>query len=238
PVPVHASKPPGVCTDSECGERRGWACAYKDLMGRECKSWCSLRHPTSRDPTPFSPPHASGIRALAPTAGTIFEIKNRPAVDDRALPLAALVAEDIDKDVTELVRRRYQNRKDVTLATDRTVRQTWAGRTEVAWERSWAALKSQGYLVRIAVRVSVAEPDHVQLLIGNTVVFKEVPDWIHRRREGEPPDHADRARFAKKIFAAVLEHVDEPTPLPPITAGGGAPQIEPPPPPEINRTLI
>src|SRR3989440_255760 len=233
PVPVHGSKPPGVCTHSECGERRGWACAYKDLMGRECKSWWCRRHITFIERTPFCPRHASVIRALAPTAGTIFEIKNRPAVDHRPLPLAALVAEDIDKDVTELVRRRYQNRKDVVLATDRTVRQTWAGRTEVAWERSWAALKSQGYLIRIAIRVSVAEPDHVQLLIGNTVVFKEVPDWIHRRREGEPPDHADRARFAKKIFAAVLEHVDEPTPLPPLTSGGGGPQIEPPPPPEI-----
>src|SRR2546423_1147800 len=238
PADARGSKPPGVCLHTDCQERRGWACAYKDLMGRECKSWWCRRHITFIERTPFCPRHASVIRALAPTAGTIFEIKNRPAVDDRALPLAALVAEDIDKDVTELVRRRYQNRKDVVLATDKTVRQTWAGRTEVAWERSWAALKSQGYLIRIAIRVSVAEPDHVQLLIGNTVVFKEVPDWIHRRREGEPPDHADRARFAKKIFAAVLEHVDEPTPLPPITSGGGGPQIEPPPPPEINRTLI
>jgi predicted Ser/Thr protein kinase len=238
PPHPHGSKPPGVCLYSDCGERRGWACAYKDLMGRECKTWWCRKHITFIERTPFCPRHASVIRALAPTAGTIFEIKNRPAVDDRALPLAALVAEDIDKDVTELVRRRYQNRKDVTLATDRTVRQTWAGRTEVAWERSWAALKSQGYLVRIAVRVSVGEPDHVQLLIGNTVVFKEVPDWINRRREGEAPDHADRARFAKKVFAAVLDHVDEPQPLPPITASGSGPEIEPPPPPEINRVLI
>ena len=125
-------------------------------------------------------------------------------IDDRALPLAALVAEDVDKDVTELVRRRYQNRKDVTIARDRTVRQTWSGHNDVAWERSWAALKSQGYLIRIAVRVSAQEPDFVQLLIGNTIVFKEVPDWISRRREGEPPDHADRARFGKKLFAAIL----------------------------------
>jgi predicted Ser/Thr protein kinase len=233
------AKPPGVCTWSDCNEKRGWACAYKDLNGRECKTWWCRRHITFIERTPFCPRHASVIRALAPTAGTIFEIKNRPAVDDRALPLAALVGEDIDKDVTELVRRRYQNRKDITLATDKTVRQTWAGSTEVAWERSWAALRSQGYLVRIAVRVSVAEPDTVQLLIGNTVVFKEVPDWISRRREGEPPDHADRARFAKKVFAAILEHVDEPQPLPPITSPGPQQQdIEPPPPPEINRTLI
>src|SRR5215467_14555190 len=239
-IPAHAqgTKPPGVCLHTDCQERRGWACAYKDLMGRECKSWWCRRHITFIERTPFCPRHASVIRALAPTAGTIFEIKNRPAVDDRALPLAALVAEDIDKDVTELVRRRYQNRKDVTIARDRTVRQTWSGQKDVAWERSWAALKSQGYLVRIAVRVAAEEPDMVQLLIGNTVVFKDVPDWIQRRREGETPDHADRARFGKKLLAAILEHVDSPRPVPSSAPPTSSRQIEPPPPPEINRTLI
>src|SRR5437016_3988016 len=197
----------------------------------------AVLHSQVFDRTPFCPRHASVIRALAPTANTIFEIKNRPAVDDRALPLAALVAEDVDKDVTELVRRRYQNRKDVTIARDRTVRQTWSGRNDVAWERSWAALKSQGYLIRIAVRVASDEPDIVQLLIGNTLVFKEIPDWISRRREGEPPDHADRARFGKKLFAAILEHVDAPRAVP-SAVPSTAHQIEPPPPPEINRVLI
>ena len=238
PLRADSSKPPGVCTFSDCGERRGWACAYKDLTGRECKSWWCRKHIQFIERTPFCPRHASVIRALAPTANTIFEIKNRPAVDDRALPLAALVAEDVDKDVTELVRRRYQNRKDVTLARDRTVRQTWSGRNEVAWERSWSALKSQGYLVRIAVRVTTAEPDMVQLLIGNTVVFKELPDWISRRREGEQPDHADRARFGKKLFGAILEHVDQPQPVPAIAIPSNGHEIEPPPPPDINHTLI
>src|SRR3982075_1500073 len=231
-------KPAGVCTYSDCQERRGWACAYKDLTGRECKSWWCRRHIQFIERTPFCPRHASVIRALAPTANTLFALKNRPAVDDRALPLAALVAEDVDKDVTELVRRRYQNRKDVTLARDRTVRQRGSGRNEVAWERSWSALKSQGYLVRIAVRVTTAEPDMVQLLIGNTVVFKEVPDWISRRREGEAPDHADRARFGKKLFGAILGHVDQPQPVPAIAIPSNGQEIEPPPPPEINRTLI
>src|SRR6266446_4948029 len=238
PARTDGPKPPGVCTFVDCAERRGWACAYKDLTGRECKSWWCRRHIQFIERTPFCPRHASVIRALAPTANTIFEIKNRAAVDDRALPLAALVAEDVDKDVTELVRRRYQNRKDVTIARDRTVRQTWSGQKEVAWERSWAALKSQGYLIRIAVRVAAEEPDIVQLLIGNTVVFKEIPDWISRRREGEPPDHGDRARFGKKLFAAILEHVDSPRPVPSAVPATNSRQIEPPPPPEINRNLI
>src|SRR5437667_454904 len=157
-----------------------------------------------------------------------------------AHPPAEAISDElaVDKDVTELVRRRYQNRKDVTIARDRTVRQTWSGQKDVAWERSWAALKSQGYLIRIAVRVAADEPDIVQLLIGNTVVFKDVPDWITRRREGESPDHADRARFGKKLFAAILEHVDSPRPVPSAVPATNSRQIEPPPPPDINRTLI
>ncbi|MEA2627541.1 MAG: eukaryotic-like serine/threonine-protein kinase, partial [Chloroflexota bacterium] len=84
PLRADSSKPPGVCTFSDCGERRGWACAYKDLTGRECKSWWCRKHIQFIERTPFCPRHASVIRALAPTANTIFEIKNRPAVDDRA----------------------------------------------------------------------------------------------------------------------------------------------------------
>jgi len=72
PPHPHGSKPPGVCLYSDCGERRGWACAYKDLMGRECKTWWCRKHITFIERTPFCPRHASVIRALAPTAGTIF----------------------------------------------------------------------------------------------------------------------------------------------------------------------
>src|SRR5438445_6676089 len=94
-------------------------------------------------------------------------------------------------------------------------------------------------MIRIAVRVSADEPDFVQLLIGNTVVFKEVPNWISRRREGEPPDHADRARFGKKLFAAILEHVDEPQPMPqPTHYTSSNHELVTPPPPEINCSLV
>src|SRR5438132_5819877 len=79
PQRTDGPKPPGVCTFADCGERRGWACAYKDLTGRECKSWWFRRHIQFIERTPFCPRHASVIRALAPTANTICEIKNRPA---------------------------------------------------------------------------------------------------------------------------------------------------------------
>src|SRR5437879_1904667 len=152
PLPARSDghKPAGVCTYSDCNERRGWACAYTDMTGRKCNSWWCRRHIQFIERTPFCPRHASVIRALAPTANTVFEINNRPAVDDRALPLAALVAEDVDKDVTELVRRRYQNRQDVTIARDRTVRQTWSGRTAGAW--ACRGLGDQGHGLRVCRR--------------------------------------------------------------------------------------
>src|SRR5260370_13230082 len=115
PARTDGPKPPGVCTFVDCAERRGWACAYKDLTGRECKSWWCRRHIQFIERTPFCPRPASVIRALAPTANTIFGIKNRPAVDDRALPLAALVAADVGKDVTALTRPRYPNPNPVNL---------------------------------------------------------------------------------------------------------------------------
>src|SRR5207248_245340 len=227
----------GGCAYTGCHGREGWACSYKDLSHRQCGTWWCRDHIQFIESIPFCPRHASVVRVLLVTAGTIREIKHLPAVDDRALPLAALVADDANKDITELLRRRYQSRKDVNIAVDKTVRQTWVGRTDVAWERSWAAMQSTGYMTRIGIRVTYKEPDRVEVTIGNTVVFSEVPDWISRRREGEPPDHGDRARFGKKLFGAILEHVDAPRPVP-SAVPAPAHQIEPPPPPEINRTLI
>src|SRR5258708_25718012 len=52
PLRADSSKPPGVCTVSDCGERRGWACAYKDLTGRgRHNRRCRKRHQvTARTP--------------------------------------------------------------------------------------------------------------------------------------------------------------------------------------------
>jgi predicted Ser/Thr protein kinase len=211
----------GGCSHTGCNGREGWACSYKDLSHRGCGTWWCRDHIQFIESIPFCPRHASVVRVLLVTAGTIREIKHLPAVDDRALPLAALVSEDANKDITELLRRRYSGRKDVNIAVDKTVRQTWVGRLDVAWERSWAAMQSTGYLTRIGIRVAYKEPDRVEVTIGNTVVFSEVPDWIARRRDGEPPDHGDRARFRKKIVDLVQSQVDRPVAVQRGAAVGG-----------------
>ncbi len=206
--------PAGGCSHSGCTANEGWQCSYIDPTGQRCDSWWCKRHIGFIEATPFCTRHASVLRALAATAGTIHEIKQRPLVDDRSLNLANLVAEDVEKDLTELLRRRFQGRQDLRIVVDRTVRQTWEGRGRIAWERSWSAVQAQGYLARIGVRVAAAEPDRVKVSVGNSVVLSEVPDWIAKRPDGETPDRADRARFRNKVVEIVLATIDIPTPLP------------------------
>jgi predicted Ser/Thr protein kinase len=234
PAPPHSGEASAGCSYGGCSATEGWACAYVDATGVQCSTWWCRRHVVFVDAVPFCPRHSNVLRALAATAGTIREIKHRPDVNDRALPLAALVAEDVDRDLTELIRRRFKGRQGVRLAHDTTIRQVWEGRGHVAWERSWSALKDQGYLTRIAVRVTGSEPDTVKVAIGQTIVLSAVPDWISRRREGEPPDPADRARFRARVIEAVLEHIDTPSPRPsgamaavhPSDSPAGAPKLD------------
>lgn len=204
----------GGCWHTGCTANEGWACTYVDASKRQCETWWCKQHVDWVEDRPFCPRHANAVRALAVTAGTIREIKHLPAVDDRALPLAALVGEDVNKDFTELLRRRHQGRKDIRIAVDPTVRQHFLNRTELAWERSWAALKQNEYVNRIAVRVTTTHPDTVQLVIDNAAVWSAVPDWITRHREGDKPDPADRARFRNQLVEVLLDRLDRAPAMP------------------------
>ena len=228
----------GACGHHDCDGKEGWQCSYTDATGMRCTSWWCKHHVAFVDGTPFCTRHAAVLKALAATAGTIREIKARPAVSDRSLNLANMTADDVDKDMTELLRRRYQGRKDVRLVVDHTIRQTWEGRGEVVWERSWSVVKAQGYMARVSIRVAAAAPDELKVLVGQTVVLSVVPDWISRRQEGEAPDRADRARFRQRVIDAVLSQIDAPSPAPaphPNSARPVAPAHDAP---VLNRALV
>ena len=221
-APAGAAKPaamPAVCTHGGCKAHTGWQCGYQDHQGRTCSSWWCSEHIQFYGVEPFCRRHATVIKALSIHAGTIREIKGLPSVDDRSLGLAAMVGEDINKDLTEILRRRYKSRKDVTVIADRTVRETRSSGT-VAWERSWSAMRSQGYETRVTVSVNSASPMMVEMRVGTRTIFAGMPDWITRRLEGKPPVHADRAHFRARLVQAVTEAVDRPPPL----AGGFHPK--------------
>jgi len=229
-----------TCTERNCTHHTEWMCSYQDRTGYECGTWWCGKHISRVGNDPFCRRHASVIRALSVNAGTIREIKHLPAVDDRSLALAALVGGDVDKDITEILRRRYSSRKDVTVQADRAVRENRTGNL-VAWERNWSAARNQGYETRITLLVTADEPSVVKLSVGSMEIFSGVPDWIKRRLEGKPPNHSDRANFRARLVQTVTEAVDRPAPL----AGGfhpaalAEPGVLPPQPlPDIDPRLL
>ncbi|TME14879.1 MAG: hypothetical protein E6I70_14660 [Chloroflexi bacterium] len=214
----------GSCTESSCRSRPSAYCSYRDAMGRSCGTiWCSHHIQRVADDL-FCRRHASVIKALSVNAGTIREIKHLPAVDDRAMALASLVGSDIDKDITEILRRRYSSRHDVTVIGDRALRESRDTLGKVAWERSWSAARSQGYETRITLAVSTSDSTSVEMRVGQRPIFRAVPDWIAHRLEGKHADSSDRARFRGRLVQAVTEAVDRPPPL----DGGFHPAAPPP----------
>jgi MoxR-like ATPase len=210
-----------VCTEAGCPHHTEWMCSYQDPTGYACGTWWCGKHVHRLGNDPFCRRHANVIKALAVHAGTIREIKHLPGVGDRAITLAALVGGDIDKEITEILRRRYSSRKDVTVVADRAVRENRSG-SAVSWERNWSAARDQGYETRITLSVSTDEPSEVKLRVGSMEIFSGVPDWISNRLEGKAPDHSDRAHFRARLIQTVTEAVDRPAPL----AGGFHPSSE------------
>jgi predicted Ser/Thr protein kinase/MoxR-like ATPase len=212
PAASQATRVRGNCTETGCVGRTQWACSYVDTTGAECNTWWCAKHVAVVNHEAYCRRHASVVRALAITAGTIREMKHRPAVDDRSMALAALVSHDIDKEISEILRRRYSSRKDVHIVADSSLRQARDDRG-VAWEKSWSAARAQGYETRITLSVSVAEPTLVEVRIGSRPIFRDVPDWIKNRLAGRAPETADRVHFRARLVHAVSEAVDRPAPL-------------------------
>jgi hypothetical protein len=173
---------------------------------------------------PFCKRHASIVRSIAKTRGTVREVKTMPEVADRSASLVNTVADDLDIAIVELLQQRFRGRSDLSIAADRTPRDIWVERkelawsnfnspylkrvgTELIWERTWSALNNQGHVARVAVRVSASEPPTVQALVGNRPVAEGTPDWILRRLAGERSDDqvADRAIFRDKLLHAIAE---------------------------------
>ncbi|HVD01708.1 MAG TPA: protein kinase [Candidatus Dormibacteraeota bacterium] len=229
-----------ACTEAECAHHTEWMCSYQDPTGYACGTWWCAKHVARLGNDAFCRRHANVIKALAVNAGTIREIKHLPAVTDRAITLAALVGGDIDKEITEILRRRYSSRQDVTVVADRAVRENRSA-AAVAWERNWSAARNQGYETRITLAVSTDEPSEVKLRVGSMEIFSGVPDWIANRLQGKPPNHSDRAHFRARLIQCVTEAVDRPAPL----AGGfhpAADTIAGPPPaqplPDIDSRIL
>jgi len=193
----------GKCSFAGCPNQQGWVCAYAEGPGARCgRRFCS-DHTTMLNGRPYCPRHASVVKALAATNGTIHEVKRPPSLDDRAVPLLALITDDVGGRVTGILKELYEDRPDVAVAARSSVQEVHIDFDRVAWQKSWTAYTSAGFETVVSLRVGITEPPVVQALVGDHMVFQGTPDWIVRRRRGEAADKRDRPNFADRLVGSV-----------------------------------
>lgn len=245
-VPAGYSTTVSNCSSSGCAAPAHWQCAYVDANHVRCQTrWCQS-HGTVVDGWVFCRRHASVAETMGRAAGTLNEVKNVPAVGDRAVALAIQVGRDLNWDMLKLLEDCYGADRSVRIHADQTVRAVWHdhhfvehGTGDVPlltrswrqrhWEWSWSVSNPAGYLKRITLSVPVAEEPEVTVKVDRTVVFAGVPDWIQRRQQGRAPLSTDQTAFKSRILAEVVRWVTPTWQAFPMTGSIAAPAPVPAP---------
>ncbi len=195
------------CLRKDCTSAGAWSCAYRDSDGKACDtSWCA-QHAVFVDEEPYCARHAAVVRALATSAATNWAVRERPPVEDRAMPLAANLREVIDADVREMLRHRLQTAGVIQVVADGDVRRVNRN-GETWWEVSWAALRERECLVRVDVRVD-ARAATVTALVNDAPAFESPPAWIGSSEPGT--EEIFTAALIKALQTAVDRPLVEPT---------------------------
>jgi hypothetical protein len=71
-----------------------------------------------------------------------------------------------------------------------------------AWDRGWGVYSSAGYLARVVLRVTAAEPPVVHVFVNGARILSRVPDWIANRSQGTD-GRQDHANFRDAVREAV-----------------------------------
>jgi hypothetical protein len=194
------------CSQLGCGVAALARCEYQDESGRLCGSaWCG-DHLMRIDGGSFCRRHSVVVEALE-GQGPFWLLLPRPALDDRAMALLARLAEKLDAAIYEVLERRYRGSMDVDVIGDRRMRRVRIT-SDIAWERTWGAVKGDRWLHRVDLRVYSSAPERAAVSVDGNLVFAATPDWIERRVRRERPDAADRARFVEKVLAAIQAAID------------------------------
>jgi hypothetical protein len=151
-------------------------------------------------------------------AGTIYELKGRPVLDDRRATLVAAMVDDLDPDVRQLLAAAFREHAGARVITDTAVREarrpmqsvTRASRVVAAgrnlsWTRGWAVCNPQGYLCRVNLEVPEGERTVVSLSVDGRVVYSGTPDVVSQPTGQDP---ASAAGFRNEVLAALVEQLD------------------------------
>jgi predicted Ser/Thr protein kinase len=195
------------CRRPNCSSPGAWMCAYVDGEGVTCETaWCA-HHAVFVEDEAYCPRHAAVVRALATVASSNWSLRERPAVDDRAMPLAASLREMLDPDVREMLRRRLQAAGAIQVVADGDVRRVERD-SSAAWEVSWAALRERECLVRVDIRVD-GDATAVRALVNEVPAFSSPPEWVGQYEPGAQDRFV--ARLVEAIQVAIERPLVEPT---------------------------
>jgi hypothetical protein len=213
--------PPGVSCGAGCPWVRGYRCAYQDQAGNRCGYWCQ-DHSVFVNGNTWCKRHGNNVKWLTARGGSIFEITQRPAIDDRSPNLVGILVDELDVEVTNHLMTCFGHREGVRVITDTNVRVAAVpkGRVErtpdgpivlsegshVAWARGWGVYSEVGYLTRVILRVTATEPPTTHLYVNGNPIVSRIPDWIANRRAGTNQDE-DHARFRAAIMEAIRTSV-------------------------------
>jgi hypothetical protein len=205
---VPTSRPTAApCAAPGCREQKSWSCKYRTETGERCGSnWCE-RHVTVVGDATYCPRHAGVSKTLNKTEGSIYQVKSQPSLEDRALSLLDLIRQNVDPGLRHLLEKAAVGLPGVEVAGQKSVQEVRSSSERIAWQVSWGLHTNRGYLLRTTVRVGIPEPPVVQAMVVNEVVFQEVPYWVTRRLNGEPPNASDHPRFYGDLVRAMQEAV-------------------------------
>lgn len=209
--------PEGVSCGAGCTRREGHRCSYRDATGRRCIYWCP-DHSVFMNGRNWCQRHANSVKWLQARSGSIFEIQNTAAIDDRSPNLVGLLVDELDGDVTAYLQSCFGRWAGIQIVTDANIRSSQVPKGRVqrtaegpvvlsegsqsAWDRGWGVYSQAGYLARVVLRVTATEPPIVHLYVNGAPVLSRVPDWIANRGRGTDPA-TDHANFRDAVLEAV-----------------------------------
>jgi hypothetical protein len=206
-----------LCGRPGCESYATVRCQYVDPVGRSCGDWCS-RHVVVAAGRTYCERHHNVSRQMTARAGTIYELKERPVLDDRRATLVAAMVDDLDPDVRRLLTAAFREHVGARIITDTAVREAYrtmqsvtrtsrvvlSGRN-LSWTRGWAVCNPQGYLCRVNLEVPEGERTVVSLSVDAQVVFSGTPDLVS---QPTGPDPASPAGFRSELLAALVERLE------------------------------
>ncbi|MGH7778037.1 MAG: hypothetical protein ACREPI_12810 [Candidatus Dormibacterales bacterium] len=213
-----------VCEFPGCGKPATSRCSYADATGQRCGFWCPDHIEKVAD-LPYCRRHGNTVRVVKSRAGTIYEMKSVPTLDDRAPNLLTTLAAEMSEAVLQMLARRWGQVPGIRIQADKTVRETQVPRSAAGgqmdwtsdqpasvpgWKMGWSAFTGEGYISTVALRTTPQEPPVVQLMIDGRPVWEGVPDWIEARRQGRPDAPEDHENLKARILTTIGTHLFPP----------------------------